>query len=77
MQGLTAAKKRKSSYNPLYLDQEKHAIFLKYRPEKYNSMANNNKSARRHDLLSLRIKDIVFKMLSNRQAICKGGFSRM
>jgi integrase len=44
---------------------EEHAIFLRYCPEKrdrcYHSVANDT-SARPHELLSLRIKDVKFKL---------------
>jgi integrase len=56
----------KSPYQPLDIwTNEEHAIFLKYCPERrdkcYHSVANDT-SARPHELLSLRIKDIKFKL---------------
>jgi integrase len=69
MQGIkTLPRKEKSPYKPSDIwTNEEHAIFLKYCPEKrdkcYHSMANDT-SARPHELLCLRIKDIVFKMSS-------------
>jgi integrase len=64
----TLPRKEKSPYKPSDIwTNEEHAIFLKYCPEKrdkcYHSMANDT-SARPHELLCLRIKDIVFKMSS-------------
>lgn len=55
----------KSPYKPTDLwTGEEHAIFLKYCPDRrdrcYHSMANDT-SARPHELLSLRIKDVIFK----------------
>lgn len=59
-------RKEKSPYKPSDMwTNEEHAIFLRYCPEKrdrcYHSVANDT-SARPHELLSLRIKDIKFKL---------------
>lgn len=70
MQGVKILpRKEKSPYTPSDIwTNEEHAIFLKYCPEKrdkcYHSMANDT-SCRPHELLSLRIKDIIFKMSSS------------
>jgi integrase/recombinase XerD len=61
-------RKEKSPYKPSDIwTNEEHAIFLKYCPEKrdkcYHSMANDT-SARPHELLCLRIKDVQFKVSS-------------
>jgi integrase len=70
MQGVkTLPRKEKSPYTPSDIwTNEDHAIFLKYCPEKrdkcYHSMANDT-SCSPHELLSLKIKDIIFKMSSN------------
>jgi integrase len=70
MQGVKLLpRKERSSYKPSDIwTNEEHAIFLKYCPEKrdrcYHSMANDT-SARPHELLALRIKDIKFKISSN------------
>ena len=58
-------RKEKSSYQPSDLwTKEEHALFLKYCPSKrdrcYHAMAYDT-SARPHELLKLRIKDIRFK----------------
>ncbi|HYZ58791.1 MAG TPA: site-specific integrase [Nitrososphaeraceae archaeon] len=55
----------KSPYKPTDLwTGEEHGVFLKYCPDKrdrcYHSMANDT-SARPHELLTLRIKDVIFK----------------
>src|SRR5262249_5511110 len=55
----------KSAYKPSDLwTKEEHAIFLKYCPLKrdrcYHAMANDT-SARPHELLKLRIRDVQFK----------------
>ncbi len=70
MQGVKLlARKEQSPYKPsdIWINEE-HALFLKYCPQKrdkcYHSMANDT-SARPHELLSLRIKDVIFKMSSN------------
>lgn len=67
MQGVKIlARNEKSPYKPcdIWINEE-HSIFLKYCPEKryrcYHSMANDT-SARPHELLALRIKDVQFKM---------------
>jgi integrase len=64
----TLPRKEKSPYTPSDIwTNEDHAIFLKYCPEKrdkcYHSMANDT-SCRPHELLSLKIKDIMFKVSS-------------
>lgn len=59
-------RKEKSPYKPddIWTDEE-HALFLKYCPEKrdrcYHAMANDT-SCRPHELLSLRLSDIKFKL---------------
>ena len=58
-------RQERSPYKPSDLwTGEEHAIFLRYCPNKrdrcYHAMANDT-SARPHELLSLRIKDIIFK----------------
>jgi integrase len=58
-------RQEKSSYKPSDLwDSREHAIFLKYCPSArdrcYHAMANDM-SARPHEILNLKIKDIVFK----------------
>ena len=49
---------------------EEHAIFLKYCPSKrdkaFHAMANDT-SARPHELLNLKIKDIIFKITDDRK----------
>lgn len=59
-------RQEKSPYKPSSLwDAREHAIFLKYCPSKrdrcYHAMANDM-SARPHEILNLKIKDIVFKV---------------
>jgi integrase len=61
-------RREKSPYKPSDIwTNEEHAIFLKYCPEKrdrcYHAMANDT-SARPHELLALKIKDIVFRIAS-------------
>lgn len=61
-------RKEKSSYKPSDIwTNEEHALFLKYCPDKrdccYHAMANDT-SARPHELLALKIKDIAFKVSS-------------
>lgn len=63
------ARKEKSPYRPSDIwNNEEHALFLKYCPEKrdrcYHSVANDT-SARPHEILSLRIKDVQFKLSSS------------
>ena len=58
-------RKEKSPYSPSDLwEPREHAIFLKYCPSIrdrcYHAMANDM-SARPHEILNLRIKDIIFK----------------
>jgi integrase len=60
------SRKEKSPYKPSDIwTAEEHAVFLKYCPEKrdrcYHSVANDT-SARPHELLSLRIKDVKFML---------------
>lgn len=70
MQGIKQlARKETSTYKPSDIwTSEDHALFLKYCPEKrdrcYHAMANDT-SCRPHELLSLKIKDIKFKVSSN------------
>jgi len=64
-------RKEKSPYKPSDIwTNDDHAIFLKYCPEKrdkcYHPMANDT-SRRPHELLSLRIKDITFKLSSTKK----------
>jgi integrase len=59
-------RQEKSPYKPSDLwDSREHSIFLKYCPSKrdrcYHAMANDM-SARPHEILNLRIKDIIFKL---------------
>ncbi len=61
-------RKEKSPYKPSDIwTNEEHSLFLKYCPEKrdrcYHAMANDT-SCRPHELLSLRIEDIKFKISS-------------
>ena len=69
MQGVKQlSRKEASPYKPSDLwTNEDHAFFLKYCPEKrdkcYHAMANDT-SCRPHELLSLKIKDIKFKISS-------------
>ncbi len=66
MQGIRRLpRKEKSPYKPSDLwTEEEHLLFLKYCPSKrdraFHAMASDT-SARPHELLNLRIKDIVFK----------------
>jgi integrase len=70
MQGIRRLpRKEKSPYKPSDLwTEEEHAIFLKYCPSKrdkaFHAMANDT-SARPHELLNLKINDIVFKKAEN------------
>ena len=67
MQGIKKLpRQEKSPYKPSSLwEAREHAIFLKYCPSKldrcYHAMANDM-SARPHEILNLKIKDIVFKV---------------
>jgi len=67
MQGIKQlSRKEKSPYKPSDIWTNKdHALFLKYCPEKrdkcYHAMANDT-SCRPHELLSLKLKDIKFKV---------------
>jgi integrase len=59
-------RQEKSPYKPSDLwTREEHSIFLKFCPNKrdkfYHAMANDT-SARPHEILNLRIKDLIFKM---------------
>jgi integrase len=71
MQGIKQlSRKEKSPYKPSDIWTNKdHALFLKYCPEKrdkcYHAMANDT-SCRPHELLSLKLKDIKFKVSSTR-----------
>ena len=69
MQGIKQfPRKEKSAYKPsdIWTDED-HILFLKYCPDKrdkcYHAMANDT-SARPHELLNLKIKDIIFKISS-------------
>jgi len=58
-------RQEKSSYKPSDLwDSREHAVFLKYCPSTrdrcYHAMANDM-SARPHEILNLKIKDIIFR----------------
>lgn len=70
MQGIKRLpRKEKSPYKPSDLwTEEEHLLFLKYCPSKrdkaFHAMANDT-SARPHELLNLKIKDIVFKRAEN------------
>ncbi|MGZ5471535.1 MAG: tyrosine-type recombinase/integrase, partial [Nitrososphaeraceae archaeon] len=62
-------RKEKSSYKPSDLwTVDEHSIFLKYCPSKrdraFHAMANDT-SARPHELLNLKIKDIKFKITAD------------
>jgi integrase len=64
-------RKEKSIYKPSDMwTQEDDILFLKYCPSKrdrcYHAISRDS-SCRPHELLKLRIKDIVFKMSGNRQ----------
>jgi len=64
-------RKERSPYKPSDIwTNEDHAIFLKYCPEKrdrcYHAMANDT-SCRPHELLSIKLKDIVFKLSSTKK----------
>ncbi len=69
MQGIKhLPRKEKSPYKPADIwTKDDHLMFLKYCPESrdrcYHAMANDT-SARPHELLSLKIKDILFKKSS-------------
>ncbi len=70
MQGIKQfIRKEKSAYKPSDIwTNEDNALFLKYCPQKrdkcYHAMANDT-SCRPHELLNLKIKDIVFKISSS------------
>lgn len=64
-------RKEKSAYKPTDMwSQEDDLLFLKYCPSKrdraYHTMSRDT-SCRPHELLKLRIKDVVFKMAGERQ----------
>lgn len=74
-------RQEKTAYKPTDLwDSREHAIFLKYCPVTrdrcYHAMANDM-SARPHELLNLKIKDIVFKVtdegLQYAEVLIRGG----
>ncbi len=74
-------RQEKSSYKPSDLwDSREHAIFLKYCPNVrdrcYHAMANDM-SARPHEILNLKIKDIIFKSTDERiqyaEVLIRGG----
>ena len=69
MQGIKQlSRKEKSTYRPsdIWTDED-HALFLKYCPDKrykcFHAITNDT-SARPHELLNLKIKDIIFKISS-------------
>jgi integrase len=70
MQGIKQlSRKQTSTYKASDIWTSKdHTLFLKYCPEKryrcYHAMANDT-SCKSHELLSLRLKDIMFKVSSN------------
>jgi integrase len=74
-------RKEKSPYSPSDLwEPREHAIFLKYCPSVrdrcYHSLANDM-SARPHEILNLKIKDIIFKKTDDEkqyaEVLIKGG----
>jgi integrase len=77
-------RKEKTPYKPSDLwESREHAIFLKYCPNNrdkcYHSLANDM-SARPHEILNLKIKDIVFKVTDEgthyAEVVIKGGKTR-
>lgn len=77
-------RKEKTPYKPSDLwESREHAIFLKYCPSIrdrcYHSLANDM-SARPHEILNLKIKDIVFKITDEgkqySEVVIKGGKTR-
>ena len=77
-------RKEKTPYKPSDLwESREHAIFLKYCPsirdKCYHSLANDM-SARPHEILNLKIKDIVFKVTDEgkqyAEVVIKGGKTR-
>ena len=77
-------RKEKTSYKPSDLwESREHAIFLKYCPNIrdrcYHSLANDM-SARPHEILNLKIKDIIFKVTDEgnqyAEVVIKGGKTR-
>jgi integrase len=77
-------RKEKTPYRPSDLwESREHAIFLKYCPSVrdrcYHSLANDM-SARPHEILNLKIKDIVFKVTDEgkqySEVVIKGGKTR-
>jgi site-specific recombinase XerD len=78
-------RKEKTPYKPSDLwESREHAIFLKYCPSIrdrcYHSLANDM-SARPHEILNLKIKDIVFKITDEgkqySEVVIKGGKTRL
>ena len=71
MQGVKKLpRQERSPYKPSSLwEAREHVIFLKYCPSKrdrcYHAMANDM-SARPHEILNLKIKDIIFKVTEDR-----------
>lgn len=72
LQGIRQFKrKEKATYKPsdIWTDED-NALFLKYCPEKrdrcYHAMANDT-SARPHELLNLKIKDVIFRISSTKE----------
>lgn len=77
-------RKEKTPYKPSDLwESREHAIFLKYCPSIrdrcYHSLANDM-SARPHEILNLKIKNIVFKVTDEgkqySEVVIKGGKTR-
>ena len=77
-------KKEITSYKPSDLwESREHAVFLKYCPsirdKCYHSLANDM-SARPHEILNLKIKDVVFKVTDDgkqyAEVVIKGGKTR-
>lgn len=77
-------RKEKTPYKPSDLwESREHAIFLKYCPnildKCYHSLANDM-SARPHEILNLKIKDVVFKVTDEgtqyAEVVIKGGKTR-
>ena len=77
-------RKEKTPYKPSDLwESREHAIFLKYclnnQDKCYHSLANDM-SARPHEILNLKIKDIVFKVTDEgthyAEVVIKGGKTR-
>ena len=71
IQGLRQLPRQGKSYKPSDMwDSREHAVFLRYCPNVrdrcYHAMANDM-SARPHELLNLKIKDIVFKVTDDQK----------